>query len=206
MNRPTLRTADLERKLLAAIAEGIPLREYCRRSGLGRATVYDWMKDPDFAARMARARTIGFEALADEIIEIADDSRNDWLTRKDAKADTAPVRNPENVARARLRIETRMRILARWYPQGFGGMAGRMGGMGGIAGMRGGIGGAGQAGLIAGPDASAQPMDTTAIAVRLSSILATIAARDPAEDGWGGDAFGDGDGHGTIIEHGEDAA
>jgi hypothetical protein len=158
------------------------------------------MEDEAFGARMAQARALGFDALVDEMIEIADDSRNDWLERKDAKADAPPQRNPENVARSRLRIETRMRILARWYPLRFGGMDGRIGGMAGLTAIA--SAGAGAHGGVPAPGAAAAPIDTTAIAVRLSSILATIAARDPAGesiDDDGADAPGWGDA--SIIEH-----
>lgn len=194
------RTPAIEDTIIDGISRGITLRELCRDQKIRFSTVYRWMEDDAFAARMARARALGFDALVDEMIEIADDSRNDWLERKDAKADAPPQRNPENVARSRLRIETRMRILARWYPLRFGGMDGRIGGMAGLTA----IGSTGaRAGVPApGAAAAAAAVDTTAIAVRLSSILATIAARDSAGesiDGDGADAPGWDDA--SIIEH-----
>lgn len=206
------RSPAIENAIVEGISRGITLKELCRDLKIGYTTVWGWMEDEAFAARMARARAMGFDALVDEMIEIADDARNDWMDRKDAKADTPPVRNPENVARSRLRIETRMRVLARWYPLRFGGMAGRIGGMGGLATI-GAAANAGSPSRIQG--AGTAPMDATAIAARLSSILSTIAARDPAGDGledgddFSGDARGgdpgeaDGEdwGDGPVIEH-----
>jgi hypothetical protein len=204
----TRRTPSIEQALIDGISKGITLNELCREHRITRRTVNYWMEDGDFAARMARARALGFDALVDEMLEIADDGRNDWMERKDAKLDAPPMRNPESVARSRLRIETRMRILSYWYPRRFGGMMGRMGGVAGIA------------GLIAAQSAGAEreagaidavrPMDSVAIAARISSILATIAARDPEDDGLeglgnaleggpGDDRFGDEPG--DIIEH-----
>ena len=46
----------MEEKLLTGIAGGRTLRELCRELQVGRATVYSWMKDDDFAHRMAWAR------------------------------------------------------------------------------------------------------------------------------------------------------
>ena len=188
------RTPAIEDTIVDGISRGITLRELCRDLKIGRTTVHGWMEEEAFAARMARARALGFDALVDEMIEIADDSRNDWVNRKDAKTDAPPMRNPETVARSRLRIETRMRILSRWYPMRFGGMADRIGGMGGITGV---VSAQGQrAGEVAG-GASRGPIDTTAIAARLSSILSTIAARDPD----GGLEDGGLEWDGTTIEH-----
>ncbi len=120
MNR---RTPQLENTLLSGIEEGIPLRTLCRRSGIPRSTVQGWMRDPDFARRMAEARTIGFERIVDEILAIADDSSDDWVAREvgdDSAAGprrTVMVFNPASVARAKALTDARLRVLACWYPR-----------------------------------------------------------------------------------------
>ena len=96
----THRTPELEQLLFDGIASGTPLTQLCRENGIVWRTVYKWLGDPAFEAGMARARALGFDALVDEMLEIADDSRNDWIER-DGKE---PQRNPESVARSRLRI------------------------------------------------------------------------------------------------------
>jgi len=50
-----------------------------------------------------RARELGYDTMADEILEIADDSRNDWKTMpgKGRRLDR------ENLKRARLRVSAR---------------------------------------------------------------------------------------------------
>lgn len=174
----TRRTPDLEKDLLTGLSEGVPLGRLCRRHGLNRCTVYKWMKDEDFAAQMAWARAIGFDAIAEEALEIADDWSDDELqeaegTSREARR-KANVQNHAAVARARLRIDTRLRLLGRWDPKRYGVESGRFQGMAGSAGMIGRDG--------ARTGGTPAPMDSTAIAVRLSSLLATIAARDPAED------------------------
>lgn len=208
----THRTPELEQLLFDGIASGTPLTQLCRENGIVWRTVYKWLGDPAFEAGMARARALGFDWLVDEMLEIADDSRNDWIEREGKD----PQRNPESVARSRLRIDTRMRILARWDPQRFNLAVRGLGPTGGVSGLIGGPAGA------PGPNAPvmADPRlaDTVALAARISAILASVAARDPADDwddfstdemgaemeGGIGDGIGDDPG-GTVIDH-EDIA
>ncbi|MFA6113448.1 MAG: hypothetical protein WC729_05635 [Sphingomonas sp.] len=172
------RTALIEEILLAGIADGRTLAEMCREIGVNRNTVLNWTKDEDFAARMARARALGFDAIADQMLEIADDSRNDWVARADAAAGDAPVRNPDNIARAKLRIDTRLRLLMSWNPKRYGAAQPSFAGMAGMAGM---------IGVVAGAADARAPAEPVAIAARLAALLATIGTRAP-EDG-------------TLIEH-----
>jgi len=171
----TRRSASIEERLLAGVADGRTLREMCRVTNVGRATVYAWMKDEDFAQRMARARAIGFDAIAEEMLEIADDSRNDWVERADAAEKNPPARNPDNIARSKLRIDTRMRVLAHWDPRRYGTAS-----AGGIAGL---IGGDGPS------EEDAVAAEPVAIAARLSSLLTMVAAREAgSEDGFSDDS------------------
>lgn len=104
------------------ISEGKTLREFCRQAGKPvYSTVYDWMeKDSEFATRIARAREIGEDVIAQECIEIADDGTNDWETRTNKKGDEYQVPNPELVMRSRLRVDTRLKLLAKWNPKKYG--------------------------------------------------------------------------------------
>jgi len=93
--------------------------EICRRLASGRSlasiasdpgmpaapTVVDWVnKDVDgFHAAYARARELGHQAMADEILEIADDSTKDW---KEVRG-KGPRFNRDNLQRAELRIAAR---------------------------------------------------------------------------------------------------
>ena len=77
-------------------------------------TVVDWVhKDVDgFRAAYARARELGYDTMADEILQIADDSRNDWKTTpgKGRRLDR------ENLRRARLRVSARAWRFAKARP------------------------------------------------------------------------------------------
>jgi hypothetical protein len=109
--------------ICARLAEGEPLREICRSEGMPAwRTVYDWIGgNADFATRIAHARASGYDAIAEETLEIADDSRNDWMDKRAEEGDEkAGQFNGENVQRAKLRIETRLKLLAKWSPKKYG--------------------------------------------------------------------------------------
>jgi Bacteriophage Sf6, terminase small subunit-like len=55
------------------------------------------------------------DLMADEIIEIADDARNDWVMR-----DGQRVLDRENINWARLRIDARKWLMARLAPKKWG--------------------------------------------------------------------------------------
>ena len=67
------------------------------------------------AGRFGRAREKGEEAIAAECLDIADDTSQDMI-------DTAygPRLNTEHVQRSKLRIETRLKLLAKWNPKKWG--------------------------------------------------------------------------------------
>jgi hypothetical protein len=105
------------------IAQGKTLREYCRRdSKPSYGTVYDWMeRDTEFASRFARARESGEDVIAQECLAIADDGTNDWMVRydRDEKCIGWQI-NGEHVQRSRLRVDTRLKLLAKWNPKKYG--------------------------------------------------------------------------------------
>lgn len=104
--RPTLRTPTVEKRIIEGLCDGTPLRELCRQEGMPNwRTVYDWISaDADLAARIAHARDLGFDAIAEDIFDIADT--------------TKPI--SDHVQLSKLRIETRLKLLAKWNPQKYG--------------------------------------------------------------------------------------
>lgn len=80
------------------------------------SAVTQWCaKDEDFSTRYARARGEGLEVLADEIIEIADDSSADTIETEDG-----PKQNTEFINRSRLRVDTRKWLLSKLRPDKYG--------------------------------------------------------------------------------------
>lgn len=113
--------AKIIEDVIEGVSNGTPLREICRREGFPNySVVYDWMKeDESFAQRFARAREDGHDAIADECLSIADTASNDWMEVNDP--DNPGYRlNGEHVQRSKLRIETRLKLLAKWNPRKYG--------------------------------------------------------------------------------------
>ena len=117
------RTPEIEDEICRRISEGEPLRAICRDEHMPSwRTIYDWIeKDEAFAAHIAHARDLGFDAIAESTLDIADDGRNDWVERLDK--DQVPIGyqlNGDHVQRSKLRVETRLKLLAKWCPKKYG--------------------------------------------------------------------------------------
>lgn len=80
------------------------------------STVFDWRKKyPKFDEQYTQAKLRQAQVLADEILEIADNSRKDFII-VDGKVKT----DSEHINRSRLRIDTRKWILAKVLPKIYG--------------------------------------------------------------------------------------
>ena len=101
--RPSLRSEALKSEICVQLAQGIPLTDICRQPGYPAAlTVLEWQRDdPDFAQAIVRARDAGGDKIAEDALRIADDKTEDPASR-------------------RVRVETRLRLLAKWHPKRYG--------------------------------------------------------------------------------------
>jgi hypothetical protein len=114
--------AAILQAVIAGLERGVPLTIAVEPFRAARNSVYDWLKaDPDVKEAVQIARELGFDWLAHECLEIADDARNDWVERhgKDGEAVGWQFNN-EHFQRSRLRIETRLRLLRAWDPSRYG--------------------------------------------------------------------------------------
>ena len=81
-----------------------------------RTTIFDWAKaDPEITQRIAHARELGFDRIAEDCLQIADDATSDYKATP-----TGKVLDAEHVQRSKLRIETRLKLLAKWDPKRYG--------------------------------------------------------------------------------------
>lgn len=101
--RPTRYAEQIAEEICDRLSNGEPLQAICRDAGMPAArTVSDWKaKDPTFSANIARAREEGFDALAAECLQIADNIDEDAQSR-------------------RVRIEARLKLLAKWDYKRYG--------------------------------------------------------------------------------------
>ena len=72
--------------------------------------------DAELRQRIADARARGCDALAEESFEIADEASGDLLTDKDGRV----YGNGAAISRAKLRIETRLKLAALWNRKEYG--------------------------------------------------------------------------------------
>lgn len=152
------KTPELADTICEGLSEGIPLRQIARLNGFSKSAFYDWVNsDEEFAGRIARAREIGFDHIAEEALEIADDGSNDWMEREGRT-----IVDSDHVQRSRLRIDTRLKLLAKWDPRRYG-----------------------DATMIKHADANGETieLDPVARATRLAGIMKQIEARKEGGDG-----------------------
>jgi len=129
IRRPSVTvTPEIFDQICDLVSEGIPLRQVCRCEDMpSPAAVYHYLEDvSDEAeharrvARYARARTMGYDALAAETLEIVDDGSNDYMERTRDDGTTELVLDREHIQRSKLRAEHRLKLLACWDPKRYG--------------------------------------------------------------------------------------
>ena len=120
MGRPSSYTVERGEEIARRIAEGETLRSITRDAHMPKwQTVYAWMeRDKDFADRIARARELGFDAIAEEALHIA----NTPVEGKSIKVgpNGKEVTRADMILHRKLQIETRLKLLAKWSPKRYG--------------------------------------------------------------------------------------
>lgn len=113
-------TEEIADQICDLVSNGVNLRAVCRMQGMPAwRTVYDWVvAKPDFAARLARAREMGYDALAEEALEI---SNTPVMGQKQVMGDNKTYTTVEDMlGHRKLQIETRLKLLACWDPSKYG--------------------------------------------------------------------------------------
>jgi hypothetical protein len=101
------------------IAEGASLRQICQDPNMpARSTVFVWLEEhQDFARSYTLARQIQIEDLMDEILEIADDSSNDWIDAEGPDGKKYRVFNPDSIRQSKLSIAARKWRVSKLMPK-----------------------------------------------------------------------------------------
>lgn len=121
--RPTDYTQETADIICERLADGESLRTICDDEDMpARSTVFRWLSlHKEFSDQYARAKEVQAEVLADELISIADDGRNDWMERKNEDGENIGWReNGEALRRSALRIDTRKWVAAKLLPKKYG--------------------------------------------------------------------------------------
>lgn len=83
----------------------------------GLSTVFRWLAENElFRDNYARAREVQADVLADEILEIADEGRNDTYVDDEGRERT----DYDVVARSKLRVDARKWIASKLLPKKYG--------------------------------------------------------------------------------------
>lgn len=123
MGRPSDFTQETATEICKRLAAGQTLREVCRDEAMpSESVVRGWALDDreGFSAQYTRARELGYMAMADELLEVADDGKNDWMERQGEDDQKLYVLNGEHVQRSRIRVDTRKWLLSKALPKVYG--------------------------------------------------------------------------------------
>jgi len=125
--RPTKYTPEIASLICEQLSDGIPLRQICRENKGFPAwrTVYDWMwRDQELSTAIARARDIGYDALAEECLYIADNlhmgKKKVFTSGAEEGEDSVTVTEEDMLGHRKLQIQTRLKLLAKFNPKKYG--------------------------------------------------------------------------------------
>lgn len=118
MAKPLEYTDEVGLAICDRIVEGESLRSICRDEAMPcTTTVFKWLAKHDiFANHYAHAREAQADTYADEIADIADDGKRDYVTDADGIATV----DHDHIARARLRVDARKWIASKLKPKKYG--------------------------------------------------------------------------------------
>lgn len=120
MGRKTTYTEKAANAICMRLSAGEPLRAICRDETMPAwQTVYGWMEQvPEFASRIARARDIGFDAIAEEALHIADTPHIGET--EESSENGKKVTRSDMTQHRKLQVWTRLQLLAKWAPKKYG--------------------------------------------------------------------------------------
>ncbi|WP_062785292.1 hypothetical protein [Novosphingobium capsulatum] len=108
-------------KVIAGLSRGTPLTVICRGKGMANDdTIRLWAEGDDELARaIARARELGFDAIAMDALAIIDEEP-ERVTTTTGEDRTETRIDGASVQRAKHRFEARLKLLAKWDPKRYG--------------------------------------------------------------------------------------
>jgi transposase-like protein len=116
--RPSTFTQEIAASICERLSAGESLRAICRDESMpAQSTVFLWLsKHREFSEQYARARETQADAMAEEILDIADDDSGDRIEANEG----AERLNSEFVQRSRLRVDTRKWLMSKLAPKKYG--------------------------------------------------------------------------------------
>ena len=122
--RPSLYSEAIAAAICERLAEGESLRAIAATEGMpSPGTIIGWvLQDREgFSKRYAEAKDVATHIMAEELIEIADDtSRDEIPVLDDSGKEVGTKANSEFINRARLRVDTRKWLLSKLMAKKYG--------------------------------------------------------------------------------------
>lgn len=122
MPTPYVYNSELASKITGLIAQGKSVRSICRMEGMpDPSTIYYWILHyPEFKELYLKAKEDQADALAEDMLDIADDGTNDWMAQRAADGSITLVADKEHIQRSRLRIDTRKWLASKLKAKKYG--------------------------------------------------------------------------------------
>lgn len=121
--RPTIYSENIVDRICERLSDGESLRSISTDDDMpAKSTVFLWLANhEDFRTRYAHAREVQADAIFDEMLDIADDGRNDWMEKRNSDGEAIGwVENGEALRRSDLRIKTRQWMASKLQPKKYG--------------------------------------------------------------------------------------
>jgi hypothetical protein len=118
--RPSIYSESVVYEILDRMSKGESVHAICKLDHMpDRSTVNAWKRDDlhGFSARYEAAYLERAHHWADEIVEIADNSTNDYMEKEGKDGSTYMALNPENIQRSRLRVDARKWVASKLMPR-----------------------------------------------------------------------------------------
>jgi hypothetical protein len=120
IGRPSKYTPELAKEICERLSDGEPLRQICRDDHMPAwQKIYEWMvRDEELSGAIARAREQGYDAIAEDLLNIADTPLMGETETSSANGLT--ITRQDMLGHRKLQIETRLKLLAKWNPKKYG--------------------------------------------------------------------------------------
>jgi hypothetical protein len=114
-------TEDIGNRICERIADGESVRKICLDPAMpAKSTLFKWLYEQKaFSDQYTRAREVQMETMAEEIIDIADDTSQDTKTIQKGDHEVE-VMNAEWINRCRLQVDTRKWLMSKMAPKRYG--------------------------------------------------------------------------------------
>lgn len=121
--RPTVFTRTRKQEFCDRLIAGESVREICASNWMPwESDIYrkHLRNDASFREQYTQARADSLERWEDEIIEISDDSSNDYIDRMTKNGEIVTVVDTDHINRSRLRVDSRKWLMSKRLPKKYG--------------------------------------------------------------------------------------